>query len=367
MQHGGGSKDTWVLANAPEASVSLLRPAGAPVSVSRATFDLPSRVADDLFWLGRYVERFEAGVRAARAIPLRLFQGGDPGAAAALGVCRRVLTLEPDAPATPGFNDREFMHLVDADESRGSLRAEVREIRRLAWLLRDRMSADAWRVLKHLEETFLARPPGVVRVSWAQDLLDEAVLALAAFGGLATENMTRGHGWRFLDIGRRLERAFQTVHLVRRGMAGMPGEAELSVLLEIADSTLTYRSRYLNAMRANLVLDLLLLDESNPRSVVFQLARLRGHVDELPESSSNGVQTREARLALAMLTAVQLSEAEAILAVADDAGRLTALLDLSERLVSDLGAIIRSSYARLLRACRSRAPVVAPVAAQVMQ
>ena len=67
MQRGGGSKDTWVLADAPPTTFSLLRKAAGPLPVSRATFDLPSRVADNLYWLGRYLERFETAVRIVRA------------------------------------------------------------------------------------------------------------------------------------------------------------------------------------------------------------------------------------------------------------------------------------------------------------
>lgn len=343
MQYGGGSKDAWVLADAPEPAFSLLPRRAAPIQVSRATFDLPSRVADDLYWLGRYVERLEAGVRAARSIPLRLYQGNDPITLAALAAARNALSdwernREPgdSAAASRPFTERDFFEVVINDE-RGSLRAIVREIRRLAWNLRDRISGDAWRVLKQLEQQFLVSPPDPMRVSWAQDLLDNTILSLAAFGGLATENMTRGHGWRFLEIGRRLERASQTIELVRRGIGFSTNvtEAELGVVLEIADSTLTYRSRYLNSLQTDLVLDLLLLDEGNPRSAAYQLAKLREHVDQLPESHPAVGHSREARLALGLLAAVQLADATE-LAKHGDAERPADLLAFLTRLTSDL-------------------------------
>ena len=115
-------------------------------------------------------------------------------------------------------------------------------------------------------------------------MLDHAIITLSAFSGLVMESMTRGDGWRFLDIGRRLERAFQMVDLIRYGLGFecTTDSGQLEVLLEIADSSITYRSRYLTSMQADLVLDLLLLDEANPRSVAFQLVRLREHVDQLP-------------------------------------------------------------------------------------
>jgi uncharacterized alpha-E superfamily protein len=200
-----------------------------------------------------------------------------------------------------------------------------------------------------MEQQLLAPPPEPARVSWAQDLLDRAIVFLAAFSGLATENMTRGHGWRFLDIGRRLERAWQVIELVRRGMLELPAipidahvsaeeagsalvDSELSVLLEIADSTLTYRSRYLTSMQSDLVLDLLLLDEGNPRSAAFQIACLRDHIDQLPESHPAGGHSKEARLVLSMLTSLQTAEASELTSPRE-------LSDFTMRLSADLNQL----------------------------
>jgi uncharacterized alpha-E superfamily protein len=360
MQYGGGSKDTWVVADSPPPPFSLLRKAAGPLPVSRATFDLPSRMADNLYWLGRYLERFEANVRTVRATLPRLYQDTDPVSSVALSVCRQVLLgsgylgskveagktetgkTEPAEPERPGkgsqLNENEVLSLIADRDERRSLRSGVREIRRVAWLLRDRISADAWRVLKHLDQQFTGAPPSEpLRVSWAQDLLDRAVISLSAFSGLATENMTRGNGWRFLDMGRRLERAVQTVKLVRYGLGfdAVPLDPELTTVLEIADSTLTYRSRYLNSLQPDLVLDLLLLDEGNPRSAAFQISKLRKHVDRLPESHPASGHPKEARLALSMLTSIQLAEAcELIHADAD--GRLVELDQFTDRLLADL-------------------------------
>ena len=356
MQHGGGSKDTWVLADAPEPAFSLLRTSSAPLPVSRATFDLPSRVADNLFWLGRYLERLEMAVRTARAVPPRLYHDPDPAGLGAISVSWRVLagggwlrSEDGRALADAEFSrvkpgeraellEREVLELLCGEESRFGLRAAMKDIQHLAWLLRDVISADSWRVLKQLEQQFLATPPeGPLLVSWAQNLLNHTVISLSAFSGLISENMTRGNGWRFLDMGRRLERAHQTLQLVRNGLGFEPGTNEhaLAAVLEVADSTLTYRSRYLNSMQADLVLDLLLLDEGNPRSAAFQLARLREHVADLPESRPSTGNAREVRLTLGMLAAVQTSEAHE-LAKANDEGHLSSLDTLTSKLIADL-------------------------------
>jgi uncharacterized alpha-E superfamily protein len=137
--------------------------------------------------------------------------------------------------------------------------------------------------------------------------LDNAILTLSAFSGLLMENTTRGFGWRFLEIGRRLERALQTVDLLYSGVAEAPRDVEpyLQVLLQIADSSITYRTRYLSVVRADLVLELLLTDEGNPRSVAFQLASLLHQIDRLQENDPSSRDLPERPLALQALTAVR--------------------------------------------------------------
>jgi uncharacterized alpha-E superfamily protein len=315
-------------------SFSLLRKSKGPLPVSRATFDLPSRVADNLYWLGRYLERFETAVRAVRAVLPRLFLESDPAVTAAIYVGTHFLMGGGWLREDHGEEsiEAELLALITDPKSETNLRAGSREILRVARLLRDRISADAWRVLNQVHTQFEdAAPPEPLRVSRAQDLLDQTVISLAAFSGLAVENMTRGHGWRFLDIGRRIERAVQTVQLIRNGLGFdfASTDPELAMVLEIADGTLTYRSRYLNSMQFDLVLDLLLLDEGNPRAVASQLARLRKHVDRLPESHPSSGNPREARLALSLLSSVQLAEARELV-------HLEELDGFTARLISDL-------------------------------
>jgi uncharacterized circularly permuted ATP-grasp superfamily protein/uncharacterized alpha-E superfamily protein len=343
MQRGGGSKDTWVLADGPTPQVSLLRPASMPVEVSRATFDLPSRIADNLFWLGRYVERVEMAVRIARAVLPRISQESDPSRGAGLGAALSILfalgymgSNEENGNRSAAL-EHELMDMIYKSGPRASLPANVQEIRRLAWLLRDRISNDAWRVLNRFARQFAAPPPEPVRVSGALNLLDDAIVTLSAFSGLVMESITRGHGWRFLEIGRRLERAVQMVELLRHGLGFQPPKesGQLEMLLEIADSSLTYRSRYLTSMQANLVIDLLLLDDANPRSVAFQLGRLREHIDQLPDSRTPIRRPAEALIAVRMLTAVQLAEVTDLVRP-DAEGCWNSLEDLLNRLASEL-------------------------------
>lgn len=345
MQSGGGSKDTWVVAGEPTSQLSLLPSPAARLDISRATFDLPSRVADNLFWLGRYVERVEPAVRLARAILPRLFQESDLTAMAGVAAGRRILAglgyIRPEvqAPSSPaGSLEREVLAMIYDTQARNHLPATIRQVRRVGWLLRDRISADAWRILNQLDlQLSSPPPPEPIRISGAQSLLDQAITTLSAFSGIVMDSMTHGDGWRFLDIGRRMERAAQIVDLIRHGL-GFEGDADsgqLEVMLEVADSSITYRSRYLTSMQPDLALDLLLLDEASPRSVAHQLARLREHIDQLPGSRSLIRRPAEARIAISLLTAVQLAEVREFMCV-DEEGRRANLENLLNRLTGEL-------------------------------
>ena len=157
--------------------------------------------------------------------------------------------------------------IYDPEQANG-LVSNIHQVRRVAWLLRDRISVDAWLILNQFDQQFSTpqQPSEEFRVSAAQDRLNHAIITLSAFGGLVMESMTRGDGWRFLDIGRRLERAIQMVELLRNGLPkeAFGGVGVLEAILEMADSSITYRSRYLTSVQVDLVLDLLLVDEANP-------------------------------------------------------------------------------------------------------
>jgi uncharacterized circularly permuted ATP-grasp superfamily protein/uncharacterized alpha-E superfamily protein len=324
MQHGGGSKDTWVLGDGPASQTTLMPPSAVPLQVSRATFELPSRVADNLFWLGRYVERVEFAVRITRAILSRISQESDSASAAGINTSVRILAALGHLPAEAASSngrpssdrdlvlEREIVAMIHDSSEKTSLGWTLEQLRRVAYLLRDRFSVDAWRILNRFDRQFSrAQPREPLRSGRALNLLDDAIATLSAFGGLVMESMTRGDGWRFLEIGRRLERALQMVEMLRNGFSAKTGDESgaLMAMLEIADSSLTYRSRYLTSTQPDLVLDLLLLDEANPRSVAFQLEHLRAYVEELPKRTTSARMSPEWRIVVKVLSAVELAEA----------------------------------------------------------
>jgi uncharacterized alpha-E superfamily protein len=174
-----------------------------------------------------------------------------------------------------------------------ALRHTLTDLRRTASAVRDRLSVDTWRILNQLHEDFSLRQ-GRMFVD-VLSLLNRMITDLAAFSGMEMENMTRGHGWRFLDVGRRLERSVNLTSLVRSALAVGPARM-LGPLLEVADSTMTYRRCYFATPQLAPVLDLLLEDSTNTRALAFQLTALSEHMNQLPRDAAAPSPTREERL-----------------------------------------------------------------------
>ncbi len=292
MQSGGGSKDTWVLSDGPVPRVSLLSDAGQPTGSAQAHGELTSRVADNLYWLGRYAERLEGTLRLLRAVLGRMTDDTAPETPAELA---KLIEMMAAMNRIPGrFVERvpfkeleqEILQLVYSARRAGSVRELVLRIRHVASMVRDRFSSDTWRILNQLQADSRTRP-GRLPFANALALINTLITDLAAFSGMEMENMTRGHGWRFLDFGRRLERALT---LLEHTHAAIQVDGEegiiLSPLLELADSSMTYRRRYFAQPRFGPALHLLLADQANPRSLAFQIHALQEHIQRLPKDAA---------------------------------------------------------------------------------
>lgn len=275
MQRGGRSKDTWVLSGAPvNASFSLLSTTVKPEDLVGSRVNLPSRAAENLFWYGRYGERCDCAVRVLRvAIAGVLDHATEPadGLAPAIAVAYQLGLIDDTADAGVAL-------LRAATHPEEALSNRLRQLSRAAFNLRDRMSADNWRTLNQLaaDPVFQRGAALPLALSW----LDRAVTSMVTLSGYVLDGMTRGSGWRFLSIGRRLERLS---HLcVTLQVATTEGAAHgLDWLLDLTDSTGTYRSRYLVAPEWLPVLDMLLRDDTNPRSIAFQVKGLTEYIAKL--------------------------------------------------------------------------------------
>jgi uncharacterized alpha-E superfamily protein len=287
MQSGGGSKDTWVLANGAQSRSEPAHSTGETTFADHRSAGVSSRAADNLFWLGRYTERLEQLLRMLSCVLGRI-SGESAGedsnglrALAELAISFGAVPAVPGASLADGELSRGvLLTLYDADQP-GGVSELLKRVRFAASAVRDRFSGDTWRILGRLELDASARP-GRLPLASATALIHNLVLDLAAFNGMEMENMTRGHGWRFLDFGRRVERGLSVLNLLRAAATVEPAPtALLEFVLEIADSSMTYRRRYFSAPQWTGVLDLLLRDESNPRSLAFQVFTLVEHTHAL--------------------------------------------------------------------------------------
>ena len=347
LQQGGGSKDTWILADGPVSYVTLLPPAGLPVTLSRGGGDLPSRIADDMFWLGRYVERAESQVRLAREVSARITDQSGVENAHSIEVLAAAWREEGNLSGAE-FT-REFISGVLGDARGGGLRAVVRSVHDLARILRDHMPADAWRVLQEIHrkvEYFEIRDDyvsvGVV------GLLDNLIVLFAAFSGLASDSMPRGQAWRFLDIGRRIERADFLIQLLRDTLVD-PGTDPvlLEAVLEITDSSQTYRRRYLTRWETHAIADLLLADETNPRSAAHQIAILGEHLATLPRDPARPTTHQAQRIILKLRTSIELANLGEICSAPAGASRdglIVFLSDILDQLRSLTDAITQMYF-----------------------
>jgi uncharacterized circularly permuted ATP-grasp superfamily protein/uncharacterized alpha-E superfamily protein len=326
MQHGGGSKDTWVISHSPVEETTLLHKAGVTFELRRTGNNLPSRLADNFFWLGRYSERADATVRLLRTALRRFNPERTAGALPALAPLLRTLETQGQLPAiledaelsqNPEAFEAELLAAIFDPARAASLCGIVGNLFRLAAQVRDRTSNDLWRVISKLNDRltpvrgFVARvslpasdggssqvtlpPPPVAGIApepspvmLAGDairVLDEILDGVAAFHGLARENMTRAQAWRFIDMGLRIERAVYLCTLLNSVLAAPDAENHslLEAVLEVADSSITYRSRYNLLPQLAAVADLILLDDRNPRAVLFQIHQLVQHFERLPQ------------------------------------------------------------------------------------
>lgn len=309
LQRGAATADAWVLAHGPVGETTLL-PTSERLQVQRATGPLPSRAADNLFWVGRYVERVEATLRLVRAMINRVAETDDAAAPVIasigdlLGVWNAIPSETHQAAAT--FIARAVLTREDLE---GSLLHLVGAARSAASVIRDRFSPDAWRAINDLA-TMIAAPLAIGPSERAMiERVEAALRIISSLSGLAQENMTQLAGWRFLELGRRIERALLTCRLVRCfAYTGAP-DGGLDVLLELADSQISYRQRYVMVAALAPVIDLVMLDPNNPRSAVFQLDRIETHLGALPRRNATGRLSPAQQIVASIATRLRTVEA----------------------------------------------------------
>ena len=351
MHQGEASKDSWVLADRPLSNFSRLGQVEQRQAPKRGGQDIASRTADNLFWLGRYAERMEGGLRLLRALLLRVI-GDDLSEDAMvrstlldLMVERGYLAKTTAKQVGSRFGDiseRGLSFLVFDPDAINGIGNLADNLRRTAGSVRERLSSDSWRILQELQasiESYRAKAGRDVDASL--HLLNQFLRMLAALSGMQMENMTRGFGWRLFDMGRRLERGVLTAKLIQ-GFAGCSTETESmvqNVLLQLADSSITYQTRYVAEPSAYLVIDLLLLDETNPRSVAFQLERLGEHLEALPRAAEQAGLSDEQQQLSRIKAKIDLADLKTLSSPRSQSRERQALLELMSAIDQDLGMI----------------------------
>ncbi|MGC2809205.1 MAG: circularly permuted type 2 ATP-grasp protein [Bradyrhizobium sp.] len=309
MGDGARAADVWVVSDKAVSAATLL-PTVDAVRIRRIAGVVPSRAADNLFWLGRYLERAEATLRLIRALGTQRDPGKGPSTVlhSVERIQRLLVAWGATAQASRSQPARLAAEALQSEERFGSALSLVRSAQRSATSLRERLSPDAWQVITEMTERLAHEvddDDGVV--SAAELTLQE----LASFAGLAQENMNRAAGWRFLEMGRRAERAINTARFARQFAYDEAGGEDLDTLLTLVDCQITYRSRYLVGPLLAPVRDLVVLDPYNPRSVAFQVFALNDHIASLPTLKEGGLIERPQRLAVALQATLTTAEAAA--------------------------------------------------------
>jgi uncharacterized alpha-E superfamily protein len=277
MQRGGASKDTWVLSPGQvDTSFTLLRSTVTAADLVRSPAGLPSRLAENLYWFGRHAERCDDSARLLRlALGLKLQENEDDESAYQP---IHELATETGLIAASDDVDRSLLLAAVDDEEDNGLLHRLRSLQQVAFHLRERMSHDNWRVLNGLLQD--CPDPAGHDVTEALEWLDIVIARLMTLSGFALDGMTRDHAWRFMSIGRRLERLqFQCASL--QCAFAYDGKAGLSWLLRLSDSIVTYRARYHASPEWLPVLDLVVVDSSNPRSLLFQACGVLDYIEVL--------------------------------------------------------------------------------------
>ncbi|MDX2052131.1 MAG: circularly permuted type 2 ATP-grasp protein [Polyangiaceae bacterium] len=302
-------KDVWIPEVGTTYDMKLPQMPDQRMSLRRGAQDLPSRLVDDIFWLGRYIERTDASARLIRAGFDRLGMEAAGDAQQVLEAILEALKLKGQLPATFDVrgmfskpDNRALAQVLNGalfDQTSGSsVYATLDRIHKLMIGVRSRLSRDAWHTLRRLTSALDATPLHHSSLGTAEilELLDELLVLLSAATGATLDNMVRGHAWLFLDLGRRLERASATLELLEAMLPSGATRAHMECLLEVTDSLLTYRARYVSSLQVAPIVDLLLTDNTNPRSVLFQVETIDQHVEALPNQSGALVTRAEKRV-----------------------------------------------------------------------
>ena len=333
------SKDTWILSGGPEAVAGFwIKPEADDLQIPAA--GMPSRAAENLFWLGRYAERAEGVARLLREVEDRRTEFNDaesgPGIAGIHGLLQALTQITMTYPGFigPGSQARlsdpdAELEMIASDETRsGTLANAISKLLDCVDKVRDQLSGDTWLVVTDLQRRVRPLDPadrsgfavGGLTGTQSGDIA-QILHGLLAIQGLGAENMVRDAGWHFMDAGRRLERSLQVIALLRATTTYVRDTAADSLMLEsllrVAESIITYRRRYRSHAQIGTLLDLLLVDPDNPRSLTYQIDLLAADLRALPGHPGTGRVGPAERGVLEASTALRVADTRALAMTVD--------------------------------------------------
>lgn len=344
---GARSKDFWVTADSPDLTHQSMLDRTAFEMVQEG--NLPSRVVDNFFWFGRYAERAEMSLRLIRVV-FKQLNGIELMEPESQQTLLRAISLQ--TKCLPGFTEgkpdlfeepeEELADLVTNAKRVGSIKANLLAMLACGEQVRERLSADTRIILNRLRDRLSeidrAYENGLPEAP--EESLDGLVTSLLALSGLSNESMLRGHDWLFLRMGQRTERAIQTITLLKSTLVNpLPELAQQQVLESVllsVEALISFRRRYRTKARVAFGLDLLMIDRTNPRALVYQMEKLREYLDRLPTPHTYvpGGLSPEYKLVMKTLTDIQLVDLEAVSEESDGKREALELLlnTLSEQL-----------------------------------
>ncbi len=319
-QLGGLSKDTWIIAPEPERIVDVLKePAEEEPLYNTAV--LPSHTGENLFWVGRYTERVLGNARFLRTVVQYITEGNRLMEKNDIHTEQCLLkALTQYSYTYPGFlesrkkTENPWPELKDIlfNESRaGSLKSNYNLFSRSVFAIREHWSTDAWRLLRSMEEEWMSgHENNNINIAIINPL-NSLITSMVAFMGLNRESISREHGWAILDAGRKIEYSSLLVNMLLATLINKhPEEVEYNLqesVLTSNESLVNYRYKYRAPIQLGLVLDLMLFDPNNPRSLQYQLDRLKVNLDVLPDLRYNNQASEHNKLITKLFGLLELA------------------------------------------------------------
>ena len=296
MQHGAISKDIWIINDQPDAPFELTSVRYQSIRPPQAIEDdISSRTANNMYWFGRYLERIECLARHLRILILTLTEDFHEDTLSSLRGFLAMLMSDEELeefrsygspPERVAYLDETLTKYVSDENYLASLANGFNNVRRIAFNVKDRLSTDSWQILTELNKVSkeAAKTDSGVLHERSIEVLERTLDILSAFSGKTAENMVQTLGWQFLMLGKRMERAYNLIELLRHSSRenAETDENHLQLLLQYADSIISYRNKHLNFFEQQLVFGMLLKDTNNPRSLSFNIQRIIQHAGKLP-------------------------------------------------------------------------------------